>query len=47
MRKLLFLFFTLLCFSLQVVAQSSMTDNQVMQFMMKESERGIIRNRSV
>ena len=47
MRKLLFLFFTLLCFSLQVVAQSSMTDNQVMQFMMKESERGTPRNEIV
>lgn len=47
MRKLLFLFFTLLCFSLQVAAQSSMTDNQVMQFMMKESERGTPRNEIV
>ena len=36
-----------LCFSQIMVAQSGMTDNQVMQFMVRENERGSSRSEIV
>ena len=40
MRKLAIFFFFMLMAPLGIMAQSSMTDNQVMEFVMKEHEAG-------
>ena len=40
MRKLAIFFFLMLMAPLGIMAQSSMTDNQVMEFVMKEHEAG-------
>ena len=43
-KKAFFALMLSLCFTQVMVAQSGMTDNQVMQFMVRENERGTSRS---